>query len=150
MGTLHRVLCNKFNSGITPTYMGNTMREDYTRYSELVSPPHTWGIHCWRPAKRIRCGITPTYMGNTSMLVKHYSATKDHPPYTWGTRTHICPGIAPFRITPIYMGNTPAVTAAVFKAWDHPHIHGEYESPNCNRTSIRGSPPHTWGILVKS
>ena len=34
-------------------------------------------------------------------------------------------------------------------AKDHPHIHGEYLSFFLAVLRNEGSPPHTWGILVK-
>ena len=73
-------------TGITPTYMGNTLvRQRIRRRSEdhphihgeytksaapftlpIGSPPHTWGILAEDRSKVLDARITPTYMGNTT------------------------------------------------------------------------------------
>ena len=53
------------------------------------------------------------------------------------------------RITPIHMGNTKRLSTTLKLNWDHPHTHGEYGIIANNFTREAGSPPYTWGILVK-
>ena len=75
----------KAQSGITPTYMGNTLAlagvtvwlEDHPHihgeylpfalnvYRLPGSPPHTWGIQTRNNYNLKPLRITPTYMGNT-------------------------------------------------------------------------------------
>ena len=47
------------------------------------------------------------------------------------------------------MGNTVCQIRCITTAKDHPHIHGEYLSNFIWVVPVRGSPPHTWGILVE-
>ena len=48
-----------------------------------------------------------------------------------------------------YMGNTLVQywCNEVYK--DHPHIHGEYLLKYWRKTTVPGSPPHTWGIQTR-
>ena len=48
------------------------------------------------------------------------------------------------------MGNTRDVLMDENDAEDHPHIHGESHSANSRTAITRGSPPHTWGILMSA
>ena len=93
--------------GITPIYMGSTVRCDYFPiWSE--DHPHIHGEH-----RSPKASI---------------AAVEGSPPYTWGAlfRTQT---VAKLRgITPIYMGSTPSLLAIAPWLGDHPHIHGEHLS----------------------
>ena len=54
------------------------------------------------------------------------------------------------RFTPTYMGNTPTKSQDIIFYSVHPHIHGEYDIWSLGRFSLRGSPPHTWGIQLSA
>ena len=47
------------------------------------------------------------------------------------------------------MGNTNIELLVVHIFEDHPHIHGEYISNRITNFWCKGSPPHTWGILIE-
>ena len=113
---------------ITPTYMGNTMPNALSNYTnqdhphihgeyvyldnleagDIGSPPHTWGILQLISARSIQLGITPTYMGNTFIFHQLPDTNEDHP-----------------------------------------HIHGEYQFKKRLVKTAMGSPPHTWGIPAR-
>ena len=112
--------------------------------------------------------ITPTYMGNTAIASNLSPSSKDHPhihgeywmisrcwldvmgspPHTWGIHLQFALDIAPSGITPTYMGNTIVKLLSGSTRKDHPHIHGEYLPYRTFISVVKGSPPHTWGILV--
>ena len=132
------------------------------------SPPHTWGIPFSSAMFYFLSRITPTYMGNTSQSTEGFAGAGDHPhihgeyattgkyympnsgspPHTWGIQQPHEVRKAANRITPTYMGNTTEkyLYQAIIK--DHPHIHGEYCSLQSRLSRLKGSPPHTWGILT--
>ena len=110
--------------------------------------------------------ITPTYMGNTLPALPSLSSGEDHPhihgeydpqlsvnenakgspPHTWGIPNSLIRSSGCRRITPTYMGNTKVVASTSQLQPDHPHIHGEYRTPQGSTFEAWGSPPHTWGI----
>ena len=52
-------------------------------------------------------------------------------------------------ITPIYMGSTVLAYVMHVIDKDHPHIHGEhYQLPRLG-IGDEGSPPYTWGALLR-
>ena len=74
--------------GITPTYVGNTVREPEA-LSFLEDHPHLRGEHA----------------ENTSALTDAWGS----PPLTWGTPGGHVPYAIMQRITPTYVGNTQLV-----------------------------------------
>ena len=91
--------------GITPIYMGSTVRCDYFPiWSE--DHPHIHGEHA-------NC-VPPVRWPVGS------------PPYTWGAHIHIPSTSILYRITPIYMGSTNTLCQRTAHDGDHPHIHGEH------------------------
>ncbi len=83
------------------------------------------------------------------MLILALATSAGSPPHTWGIRRHSTVGRPCWRITPTYMGNTLFFALLSDIHRDHPHIHGEYSTDLFNQRDILGSPPHTWGILIK-
>ena len=70
------------------------------------------------------------------------------PPHTWGILQLISARSIQLGITPTYMGNTFIFHQLPDTNEDHPHIHGEYIWYLDAAAWDKGSPPHTWGILV--
>ena len=132
------------------------------------SPPHTRGIHDETTPHLTAVGFTPAYAGNTLLhradLVciwvhprirgeyrnaeEAMTRAKGSPPHTRGIQRR--EGRAPHtpRFTPAYAGNTLDQPSAVHHTRVHPRIRGEYSVSSKSAILIRGSPPHTRGILV--
>ena len=47
------------------------------------------------------------------------------------------------------MGNTSDIEILTRALKVHPHIHGEYVAIGRRSVLVFGSPPHTWGILIR-
>ena len=107
-------------------------------------------------------------MGNTLTLVFRSPGPRDHPhlrgeyrsqliriskdtgspPPTWGIRRNPEEVSKVVRITPTYVGNTVRHAFSGYPYQDHPHLRGEYSSCAFEESSMLGSPPPTWGILI--
>ena len=108
-------------------------------------------------------------MGSTKALNTFLNRTKDHPhihgehatydtavstsegspPYTWGALMVAFKGGLFLGITPIYMGSTWLILAVLKGFKDHPHIHGEHAIYGRRTLAVLGSPPYTWGALIR-
>ena len=136
--------------GITPIYMGNT-RFLLGGYKLCQDHPHIHGeYYSAQAANTYLTRITPIYMGNTLFPSFVPSSIRDHPHIHGEYRQLLAVVEALERITPIYMGNTRCYPSHLRHREDHPHIHGEYFSTPLNGLIIVGSPPYTWGILMKA
>ena len=72
------------------------------------------------------------------------------PPHAWGILQASVRARRLARFTPTCMGNTSATVRSSGLCTVHPHMHGEYIY--CIRLASKssGSPPHAWGIRIKS
>ncbi len=115
--------------GITPIYMGST-KDESQRRRRGRDHPHIHGEH----RSRFKKALAPA----------------GSPPYTWGALRWGATPASSVRITPIYMGSTPRFVTVFAVPWDHPHIHGEHPSMYFYIVQTIGSPPYTWGALLKN
>ncbi len=112
-------------TGITPTYVGNTLNRN-NLVGVLEDHPHVCGEYCK--------ALTRT------------SSFKGSPPRMWGILIkNFCRSWI-LRITPTYVGNTLFLTQNQRIVRDHPHVCGEYYITARVAISVVGSPPRMWGI----
>ena len=91
----------------------------------------------------------PHIHGEHSIADKCKDKFLGSPPYTWGTHFIAWHKQGFSGITPIYMGNTLKQLLTMGNTQDHPHIHGEHLPKLSGAMQSIGSPPYTWGTLVK-
>ena len=113
--------------GITPTYVGNTLKAR-PFYAFFWDHPHLRGEYRTSGA------------GSSISL--------GSPPLTWGIRVITSTRRYWLRITPTYVGNTSGVQEGTDNLWDHPHLRGEYQKGEKNNGRLQGSPPLAWGIRL--
>ena len=70
------------------------------------------------------------------------------PPHTWRILLANKFSANLYRITSTYVENTMYAADATGTSGDHLHIRGEYLTMRLRYASSRGSPPHTWRILM--
>ena len=133
------------------------------------SPPHTRGIRVGQSFAGDEVGITPAHAGNTLKSAEPSSRIWDHPrtrgeyscpiqisedpagspPHTRGILPIGFPRSAPDGITPAHAGNTARIRVTVSSRQDHPRTRGEYYPSDIMTDNVKGSPPHTRGILCR-
>ena len=133
----------------------------------LGSPPHTRGILDKLHQQAAWTGFTPAYAGNTPKRISVSGVKRVHPrirgeylaqycmkvlpegspPHTRGIQRR--GGQAPHtpRFTPAYAGNTASACTGSMTLRVHPRIRGEYQLTSGRVYTLKGSPPHTRGIL---
>ena len=90
------------------------------------SSPHTWGIRLPGINKGPCIGSSP---------------------HTWGIPSTTPDGMFQARFIPTHVGHTNGITEVIQIVPVHPHTRGAYKDATAARAKIRGSSPHTWGIL---
>ena len=133
------------------------------------SPPYTWGAQSVKVNLSTTGRITPIYMGSTAwqgrwrwfrwdhphihgehdLTLSNAADGKGSPPYTWGAPLARSLALWTVRITPIYMGSTGGFHRVRNSLQDHPHIHGEHNQLRLAHSSMKGSPPYTWGAHLQ-
>ena len=73
---------------------------------------------------------------------------KGSPPHTWRIQPAFLKTFLNSGITSTYVENTDNYIQRFLLAKDHLHIRGEYTVLAVNSMVSRGSPPHTWRILI--
>ena len=91
----------------------------------------------------------PHIHGEHKMSIPAAFSHAGSPPYTWGALKSPFIKLILKGITPIYMGSTKCQFQLRLVMQDHPHIHGEHSNPHLSSSSLRGSPPYTWGAPLK-
>ena len=69
-------------------------------------------------------------------------------PHKWGIHRTFLHFLGPRRFIPTQVGNTPNIPAFSRSEAVHPHTSGEYNGVHLLWSSIGGSSPHKWGILL--
>ena len=115
-------------TGFTPAYAGNTCRK-----------PCTWG----------GVEVHPRIRGEYSMTSGSGRRRPGSPPHTRGIPPRRCSRAKSGGFTPAYAGNTNLLQFLPLGRWVHPRIRGEYLDPLQSLRQLRGSPPHTRGILFR-
>ena len=131
------------------------------------SPPHTRGIHQTDGPADYSTGITPAHAGNTQVGRLPVGTVWDHPrtrgeyyflhilfherqgspPHTRGIHNHCEVFLLLVGITPAHAGNTRPCPLCLCSVRDHPRTRGEYPPLLPLTIAMKGSPPHTRGIL---
>ena len=111
------------------------------------SPPHTWGIHPNRPSRKSPNAVHPHTRGEYSICPFKIPTSVGSPPHTWGIPRLVRSPALRRRFTPTHVGNTRRRRSHNTSPSVHPHTRGEYVILLLNFLDVRGSPPHTWGIL---
>ena len=151
-----------------PTYVGHTCRRPFSLRLPAVHPhirgaypsralimwtkpgssPHTWGIHLMFPRHYWSHRFIPTYVGHTPRCPALPGPRPVHP----HIRGAYAPGPARSQrfiwFIPTYVGHTFWNDACRASIAVHPHIRGAYFLLTERTVEIRGSSPHTWGILL--
>ena len=71
------------------------------------------------------------------------------PPHTRGIQKTLGIRGGEGGFTPAYAGNTCIGLLRIVAIWVHPRIRGEYQKRDAVPVRVRGSPPHTRGILYR-
>ena len=74
--------------------------------------------------------------------------TSGSPPHTRGIPFHRVSRAPHLGFTPAYAGNTLFLCLILRVYLVHPRIRGEYRKSTTDSAILRGSPPHTRGILL--
>ena len=113
-------------------------------------------------------GITSTYVENTRRYNPYLAYCRDHlhirgeyesfnfifpqimgsPPHTWRIPSSTTTDNRNVGITSTYVENTVTSTWGCIEYQDHLHIRGEYDTTAGGFAGTKGSPPHTWRILI--
>ena len=132
------------------------------------SPPHTWRIRIATFDNLLWIRITSTHVENTvlcgvcdlhiedhlhtrgeySLYHWHPSLWSGSPPHTWRILHQSAATLSPVRITSTHVENTLSGGSHYLVCGDHLHTRGEYIFINRKWQVIKGSPPHTWRILI--
>ena len=155
---------------VHPRIRGEYTCGKWTTCPPVGSPPHTRGILPNSPRILSQTWFTPAYAGNTHdrrQILKaqgvhprirgeyirssnQSSPTRGSPPHTRGILRYLLQCLVIARFTPAYAGNTNTYQCNRKLYEVHPRIRGEY-CPSVRLTElVRGSPPHTRGILLFS
>ena len=114
------------------------------------SPPRMWVVLDVYDSSSRGIRITPTYVGSTLMYLYSLMKIQDHPhvcgqysfyiifvcllagspPRMWVVHLLLHPCLHTCRITPTYVGSTSPRKISSARAWDHPHVCGQYG--NCD------------------
>ncbi len=111
----------------TPTGVGNTLWQPYTRSMPTVHPHGCGEYSLYQPPLHPHCGS---------------------PPRVWGIPQYRRDAVNVRRFTPTGVGNTCRRRQP--RAWHavHPHGCGEYTRVDSPSLAPNGSPPRVWGILM--
>src|SRR3989442_1789004 len=72
------------------------------------------------------------------------------PPHAWGIQLAVVVVAVPPRFTPTRVGNTRSRDRYLCGSSVHPHTRGEYCNVPLESFTPHGSPPHAWGIRLRS
>ena len=112
------------------------------------SPPHTWRIPDMITVTNGATRITSTYVENTFTPFGIITNGIGSPPHTWRIQPiHDLQAVGK-RITSTYVENTFSICCLLARLRDHLHIRGEYFGVVQLVHITKGSPPHTWRILL--
>ena len=132
------------------------------------SSPHTRGLQGLAAPELAAGGIIPAHAGFTWPRDRCHVADGDHPrtrgvyrlpmggrqwppgssPHTRGLQGLAAPELAAGGIIPAHAGFTSAPCLRVGRLPDHPRTRGVYTSLSGTSRSVRGSSPHTRGLLA--
>ena len=133
-------------------------------------PPHAWGILPYLASRYVRGRFIPTCVGNTVRFMPQAPGKSVHPhvrgeyfgledkfiaffgssPRAWGILQQVLRWPKVLRFIPTCVGNTFPTSAADWPCTVHPHVRGEYASPDPRPCVQNGSSPRAWGILWES
>jgi len=113
----------------TPTRVGNSIpipkwAKQYTVH------PHTRG----------------EFLQITIEVIRHVGS----PPHAWGILPSSSKNVKSERFTPTRVGNSYYLTGSDSLFAVHPHTRGEFCAVAIGISNGHGSPPHAWGIHLKS
>ena len=134
----------------TPTHVGKTITPKRLSSIRQETPPRTWGRHIFRNSAASFSGNTPTHVGKTGSGHIHHCPAEKHPHARGEDRLDHGLAVPEMGNTPTHVGKTVLPVLMSQMPRKHPHARGEDESMYLMGTSLRETPPRTWGRLAKN